>query len=104
MDNILHFIKIFFSIYFTNEPNILYKKTCGYGNFAHSGIALKLIFSQYAFWISNIISVLNIYLYSKINNYMYINWLLFGVSMFLYTRSIQSILSVIKLIEHIKTQ
>ena len=104
MDNILHFIKIFFSIYFTNEPNILYKKTCGYGNFAHSGIALKLIFSQYAFWISNIISVLNIYLYPKINNYMYINWLLFGVSIFLYTRSIQSILSVIKLIEHIKTQ
>ena len=96
MYNILHFIKFFFNIYFTNEPQVLYKKTCVYGNFAYSGIALKLIFSQCVFWISNIINVLNIYLYSKINNYMYINFLLFGVSIFLYTRSIQSILSVIK--------
>ena len=46
MNNIVYFIKFFFSIYFTNEPHLLYKKTCVYGNFAHSGIALKLIFSQ----------------------------------------------------------
>jgi len=102
MNNIIYFIKFFYSIYFTNEPRVLYKKACVYGNFAYSGIALNLLFSQYAFWISNILSVLNIYLYSKINNYMYINWLLFGLSIFLYTRSIQSILSVINQLNTLK--
>ena len=104
MNTIIYILKFFFSAYFTNEPHNLYKKACAHGNFAYSGVALKLIFSQYAFWISNSINVLNICLYSTIKNYMYINWLLIGLSIFLYIRSIQSILYVMKITGNPKTQ
>ena len=102
MDNILHFIKFFFSIYFTNKPHVLYKKSYMHGNFAYSGIAWQLIFSQYAFWASNSINLLNIYLYKK--NNIYIHLYLFGISIFLYTRSIQIILDVMKQTNYLKTQ
>ena len=102
--NINYLFQYFWHIYFTNGPYILYKTANVFSNFAYSGIGLQLIYSQNIFWISNGIIVLNIYLYSQINNYMYINWLLFGLCIFLYIRSIQMILYIIKLIDHIKTQ
>lgn len=97
-------IQYFGYIYFTNRPRILYKTANACSNFAYSGIGLQLVYSQNIFWVSNGISVLNIYLYSQTNNYIYINWLLFGLCIFLYIRSIQMILYIIKLIYHIKTQ
>jgi len=95
LDNINYLFKYLWYIYFTNEPHILYKKACTFSNFAYSGVGLQLIYSQNIFWISNGISVLNIYLYPQINNYMYINWLLFGLCIVLYIRSIQMIVYII---------
>jgi hypothetical protein len=58
----------FLYVYCTPFPNTLYCQASNHGNMAFAGIGLGLIRCQIYFWISNIISILSLFLiYNRYN-------------------------------------
>lgn len=58
-------IKNIIIVYFTNFPYTLYNKANETGNFAQTGIALGLFYSQQIFWIANLFMIINYYVISN---------------------------------------
>lgn len=85
----LYQLQKFLYVYCTPFPNTLYCQASNHGNMAFAGIGLGLIRCQIYFWITNIISILSLFLIFNYNiNYNLINALycLFIINMLILYR------------------
>jgi hypothetical protein len=88
-------IKKLYNVYFTTYPFQLYNYSTRESNFGLIGVSKGLINAQQSFWLANIGTTIFIY---NINNtdFFYYNLGLLMWNLFLYTKSINKVLYLIK--------